>query len=233
MLIALPIWGMRGQALAVAQCPRQTNQLALPVRPGLLVHRPQLRSHGVEFDGAGCGDGLQAFALGEQHGQFGFGACEAVEVFKATADTGGELVHGGEAEQREVGLADDRGGGCEPGVVAGGDERFGCRTLTEAGADQFLKSASRGGHRLRSRVFVEQGQPGGAGVFVGCGVGPGDNEARGDDGQRNVDLGGDVAVAAGVGRAGGQALRCRRCVADAPVVNEAVEFFALSDGEWL
>lgn len=224
---------MRSRALAIAQCPCQANQLPLPVRPGLLVHRSQLRSHGVEFDGAGCCDGFHAFTLGEQHGQFGFGAGQAVEVFQTAADAGGEVVHGGEAEQREVGLADDRGGGCEPSVVAGGDERFGCRTLTEAGADQFLQSASRGGHRLRSGVFVEQGQPGGAGVFVGGGVGPGDDEAGADDGQRDVDLGGDVAVAAGVGRAGSQAFRCWRCVADAPVVDKAVKFFALPDGEWL
>lgn len=232
MLIAFPIWGMRNRALSVAQCPRQANQFPLPMRPGLLVHRPQLRSHCVEFDCARCGDGFHAFTLGKQYCQFGFGAGEAVEVFKAAADAGSELVHGGQAEQREVGLADDRGGGGEPGIVAGGDEGFGSRALAQAGADEFLQSASRGDHSLRGSVLIEQGQPCGAGVFVGGGVGPGDDEAGADNGQRDVDLGGDVAVAAGVGRAGGQALGCWRCVADAPVVDEAVEFFALSDGEW-
>ena len=129
---------MRSRALPVAQCPRQTNQLPLPVRPGLLVHRPQLRPHSVEFDGARGGDGFQAFASGKQYGQFGFGASQAVEVLKAATDAGAKLVHGGEAEKREVGLADDRGDGGEPGVVAGGDERFGNRALAEAGVDQVL-----------------------------------------------------------------------------------------------
>lgn len=100
---------MRIRVLSVPQSPRQANQFPLPMSPGLLVHRPQLRSHGVKFDGAGCSDSFQAFTLREQYGQFGFGAGEAVEVFQAAAYAGGEVVHGCQAEQREVGLADNRG----------------------------------------------------------------------------------------------------------------------------
>lgn len=116
---------MRKRALSIAQCSRQANQFPLAMRSSLFVHRPQLRSDGFLFDGAGDGDGFQALALGEQYGQFRFGAGEAVEVFQAAAYAGGEVVYGGQAEQREVRLADDWGGGGEPGVVAGGDERFG------------------------------------------------------------------------------------------------------------
>lgn len=65
------------------------------------------------------------------------------------------------------------------------------------------------------------------------GIGPGDNKVGIDYGQRNIQLFGDVATAAGVRGAGGQALRQGKGVADAPVVDVAVEFLALADREGL
>lgn len=66
---------------------------------------------------------------------------------------------------------------------------------------------------------------------MGSGVGPGDGQVGIDDSERDVDLRGDVATASRVGGACGQTFRRLNRVADAPVVDEAVEFLPLADGE--
>lgn len=104
--------------------------------------------------------------------------------------------------------------------------------MAEACADQFFQFLPKLGLGACAAGFLKQCSPGRANVFVGSGVGPGDGQVGVDDSERDIDLRGDVATASRVGGAGGQTFRWLNRVADAPVVDEAVEFLALADGKW-
>ena len=164
------------------------------MRPRLLEHRP----HGIDADVPRRGDGIQAFAVGQPRRHFRLGRCQAEQALQPPADAASEVVHRGQAEQREVGFSVEWGGGGEPGIVGGDNKGFGFGALAQAGGNQGLQLAPDGDLGRIIGPFVEEGGPRRTALFAGGGVGPGDDEVAIDDHQGQVELGGDVARAAGI-----------------------------------